>query len=772
MLRHSPEGAETTQRSLERWFTPWRFAVVLALLIVAAFPDVVSGAGTFFLRDFGIFTYPLAHYQRESFWRGELPLWNPLSSCGIPFLAQWGTLVLYPPALFYLLLPLSWSLGMFCLLHLFLAGFGMYRLAGRWTANRFAGAVGGVAFAFNGAVLCSMSWASTIAGLAWMPWVILCAERARLERGRRRVLVATGVGALQMLSGAPEVILLTWVLAGVLWLGEVQIADFRLATQFRRLGRLLAVVGLVAGLSAVQLLPFFDLLRHSQRSSEFGNSLWSMPLWGWADFLVPLFHCFPSHQGVFVQFGQYWLPSYYPGIGVVALAMLAACRVRARRVRVLAMTLLIALLLALGDPGYVYHWVRLVVPQIGFMRFPVKFVLVAVFILPLLGSFAVAWFLALPEGEARRAGRWIAGLGLVLALLIVVVLIIARRFPLPTDRWPATWHCGVGRLAFLGLIVGAFLVLRRVRPASAWLWGLAVLALLWLDVLTHAPRLNPTVSRRACVAGWARAQLKLDPAPRPGGPRVMVSPQARARLLRLNLGVPLNDYSFSRLGFLGDCNLLDGVPKVNGFYPLYPRPVEVVRELLYATTNTSLPRFADFLGVAHITAPDKMIEWRTRRSYLPLVTAGQRPVFADEASTLRVLASSGFDPRRTVYLPVEARRLVTVTRSAPARILQADFTDRRVRITVKAEAPSLVVIAQTYYHLWRATVDGRPAPLLRANFGFQAVQAPAGTHRVDLVYVDPNLRAGAVVSGLTLLGCLVGWFGRTTTPRPGDAPEP
>src|SRR6266850_3924915 len=89
------------------WLTPGRFALVLGLLIFAAFPQVVLGLQTFVVRDFGFFAYPLAHFQRECFWRGELPLWNPYNNCGVPFLAQWNTMPLYPPALIYLLLPLG-----------------------------------------------------------------------------------------------------------------------------------------------------------------------------------------------------------------------------------------------------------------------------------------------------------------------------------------------------------------------------------------------------------------------------------------------------------------------------------------------------------------------------------------------------------------------------------------------------------------------------------------------------------------------------------------
>jgi hypothetical protein len=122
-------------QAAREWFTPGRFALLLAVLLCAAYPDVITGRGTFFHRDFSVFGYPLAAYHHESFWRGEIPLWNPFNDCGLPFLAQWNTMTLYPLALFYLLLPLSWSLGVFCLGHLYLGGLGMYFLAHRLSST-------------------------------------------------------------------------------------------------------------------------------------------------------------------------------------------------------------------------------------------------------------------------------------------------------------------------------------------------------------------------------------------------------------------------------------------------------------------------------------------------------------------------------------------------------------------------------------------------------------------------------------------------------------
>ena len=156
----------------DEWLTAGRFALLLGLLIFATFPGVLLGSATFIIRDYGMFSYPVAFFHRECFWRGELPLWDPLSHCGVPFLAQWNTLTLYPLSLIYLLLPLTWSLSFFCLAHLFWGGMGMYFLAHRWTGHRLAAGLAGVIFAFNGLTLNFLMWPSHEATFAWLPWVI------------------------------------------------------------------------------------------------------------------------------------------------------------------------------------------------------------------------------------------------------------------------------------------------------------------------------------------------------------------------------------------------------------------------------------------------------------------------------------------------------------------------------------------------------------------------------------------------------------------------
>ena len=738
------------------WLTPGRFACILAACIFAAYPEVALGVRTFFFRDFGYFGYPLAFHHRESFWRCEIPLWNPLSECGLPFLAQWNTLVLYPGSIFYLLLPLSWSLGVFCLLHQFLGGLGMYFLATHWTQNRFAACAAGVVFAFNGLGLNCLMWPNNIAALGWMPWVVMQVERAWNDGGRHTSL-AVVFGTLQMLAGAPEIILFTWTVLAVLL--ATQMLSLRQKNRLY-LKRFLAVVLLVTGLAAAQLLPFLDLLAHSQRDTSYAQSSWSMPGTGWANFLVPLFHCFSANQGVFFQYEQWWTSSYYVGVQTLVLALLAAWRVRERRVLLLAAFAVLSVVLALGDNGYAYQWLRQAVPQFGWLRYPIKFVTLAVFCFPLLAAYGVRWIQRHMPGRAGFYVRWVfAGWAGPLALM-AGLLWFARHYPYQWDEWQQTKQNAAIRaiffMSFLALLPAAFQA-RQSRLQR--LLQIALVFLMWLDFMTHAPRQNPTVQRAAFEPGL----LRLSPTPGHGVSRAMIGPDADMKFRTASVREGISHYIGNRLGLFSNCNLLEDIPKVNGFFSLYLREAHQVCSLLYPPVNANLPRLTDFLNVSHITARGKLFEWELQTNYLPFVTAGQRPSFENETNTLRALTAPDFSPRRVVYLPVEARPFVTAGETS-VRIEASRFSDHRGEIIVEASAPALVVVSQAHQRPWKASVDGQRARLWRANYAFQAVEVPAGRHEVRLVYRDTLFHSATLVSITTLAGLLISSFGRFRAP--------
>jgi uncharacterized membrane protein YfhO len=65
-----------------------------------------------------------------------------------------------------------------------------------------------------------------------------------------------------------------------------------------------------------------------------------------------------------------------------------------------------------------------------------------------------------------------------------------------------------------------------------------------------------------------------------------------------------------------------------------------------------------------------------------------------------------------------------------------------------------LVIAQTWYPGWSATLNGKPAPLYRANFAFQAVAVSPGETDVTLAYHLSHWRWGVGTTALGLLAAL------------------
>lgn len=446
-------------------FTAGRVACLIALFLFALYPGVILGTHSFFFRDYGLFTYPVAYYAHESFWHGEALLWNPLNNCGVPFLAQWNTSVCYPLSLIYMLFPLPWSLNYFCLGHLVLAGAGMYLLAYRWTQNKLAASIAGLIFALNGLMLNSLMWTSNLAALSWLPFVMLWVEQAWQSGGRRIIVIAALAGAMQMLSGAPEIIVFTWIVLGILWLGQT----WRKRIPFwLTLRRTVMVVVLITGLSAIQLLPFFDLLKHSERGSSYiVADAYPMPVWGWANFIVPVFHCTRTIFGTCLQTGQPWTSSYYLGNGALVLAAVAVWRLRRQPVICgLFGATFAGLVLALGNDGYVYAWLKHITPWVGFARYPVKFVSIPVFTVPLLAAYGFSSFQGATSQNVKRNERVLFFAAAFLLLIVVIILAAARWLLDPADGWQLTWRDGAFRALFLIAVVGvisAFIRIPQVR---------------------------------------------------------------------------------------------------------------------------------------------------------------------------------------------------------------------------------------------------------------------------------------------------------------------
>jgi hypothetical protein len=83
------------------------------------------------------------------------------------------------------------------------------------------------------------------------------------------------------------------------------------------------------------------------------------------------------------------------------------------------------------------------------------------------------------------------------------------------------------------------------------------------------------------------------------------------------------------------------------------------------------------------------------------------------------------------------------------------FANTRIVASCSTSSPTLAVFVEQYDPGWSALVDGKAAPLLRADLLMRAVPLPAGSHRIELQYRTPGLPLAILLSVIGLLGLVL-----------------
>lgn len=86
-------------------------------------------------------------------------------------------------------------------------------------------------------------------------------------------------------------------------------------------------------------------------------------------------------------------------------------------------------------------------------------------------------------------------------------------------------------------------------------------------------------------------------------------------------------------------------------------------------------------------------------------------------------------------------------------------TDTRIALTIETDQEAYLVLLDSHYPHWQATVNGTPTTVHRANVLFRAVRVPAGNSEVVFTFT-PTTWTNALVAGGVAWGVLVlVWFG-------------
>ena len=789
-----------------------RFAPCLVLILLACVffaPLVLHPAQVLYSHhsDMLAMHLPMKRFLVRS-WQldGQLPRWCPYSFGGMPFLNDVQLAAFYP-----LHAPLLWlpeesvgtAMSWLVLLHVLIAGFSAYA----YGRHRGLGAVGSLTAA-AGFMFAGKWLLHVLAGghyimipLAWLPLVLLFFERSVSRRSFSEAVYAGALFALIVLGTHPQITLYAGLLAAS-WSFCVlrdTCPDVSIRTWIARwllYGVLAAATAVI--LSAVQLLPSIEAAGESSRGIG-----------------VPI----GEVLGVFgYAVRQFFGPQSPPtwegsgGFGPVAFTLvLLAPLLQPGRFRWQTGCFAGLIVWSLGGAAIV-QWL----PGFRLFQIPVRMLLPAAFPAAFLCGVSVDSLVQNPP-KIRSYTKllWLCcGGALALNALAWPYPFLSDPEKLQAPWWPVVfyWIVDAGCVAVLYLILrskvarGGLLkcgLLLGCVLAEAWALSWPHVAVRRLDAIYP---LNPVVQRLAELRQASTAEGPWRVLDRCVPDAASVTPLGSALPMFGSVQVePVLGYnSFDVRRYKEFLQMVAGETE-----PLQPRrgifgfPISDVFPIVHKS-------LLDLLGARYVIqpyplnvpfvdlgGPGRSSDWRVVDVFdqpgetYSFLTGGMEtlPTYAlcenttaaprafmvhdwrqrDPQRTLEEMAETDF---RKVVLLEEASGVPAPTASKGNDAVEFVSTrPDRIQLKVKADDPGFLVFTETAYPGWQCSIDGSPSTILRADFAFQAVYVPAGTHEVIFEFQPRSLQLGSELSVAGLVGLALVFAGGMLRGRKRKTPS-
>jgi len=645
---------------------------------------------------------------------------------------------------------------------------------------------------------------SSLQSAVWAPLNLFFLLRAIKQNSGKYALLTMAAVLVQFLGGGIEIFILTQALVVLVTCFPQSFVPGERVTPFPgRLKMLGLIYGLSLGLGAVQILPFIEMAQQSARAQGFSYqqaTAWSLSLADlWHLFIPDLF----NRGLVFYLDDQNWLKTIYQGIIPLILIYFYFSGKDRRKVWWAAL-LLVSLLLALGKNTPFYGLLYHLVPGINLIRFPVKFLYLAIILLCLLAG--LGWD-ALAQKMRDRGGQKLTALkrvALLLALINVLALLalvlfstavvetLNHSYPISYARsWGQNLHNMI-RFTVGALFVFLLLAFMADRKISFRLGGGLLIGLMTADLFLGNWGQYQVVDREAYLSPAGNLHLvKSDPS----RARVYASPKV-SKALPQTQGQDPPHQNFYQEWFSMDYPVTQHIYNARGFPVLVYRPY---RDLVILLETSPVPQTTDilrFMNVKYLLwyepvedPPFKLIrkmgiqalpeEEKKKDPARPQPLRLIEPHFYELTNVLpraflaqdyrivkteremgEIISTKAVDPARTVLLN-EAPQFSSADPGAPAdrdAVRISEYGLNHIHLEASCLGPRILFLSEVDYPGWKAIVDGKPQKVYRANHAFRALALGPGTHRIQMVYHPASFYGGLAATGLTTV-LLLFWGG-------------
>jgi hypothetical protein len=679
--------------------------------------------------DLAQMVLPWFQFQTREWHHLRFPLWDPYSWAGQPFLAQAQPGAAYPLNWILFLLPfdkgwMSWTaMNWYYVLTRALAALTCYWLCRDLERSRPAALVAGVTYGIAG-YMASVEWPQMVNGAVWAPLVFLFQFRAAgCARPVRNAILSGFFLGLAWLAGHHQMPLFLTMGSAFLWLYLV----LRGRRFDRRLAWCAAAAVVVAVLvSALQTLPTAEYGRLARRWASDGEPL------RWNETVPYRIHAQYSIKPISLL--SVAIPGFdqnvNPFIGIAALTFALIGLLRGWRhppVRYLAALGLGGVIFALG-PNSIFHGILYaVIPVIEKARVPAQALLLFSVAASALVAFGLDELAALSRKAVHRAAAVLFGIAALLGGA-GAYLVLSRQLALDGDT------------RFLITALAATLTAGVILAANRRLIALAVAPLLLALVLFENGNVSgykwAGIDNKERMTDLRRLSedhdIRMFLESQPGFPRISYDMEA----IPNNIGAWWGIETFEAY--------IAGAPALLWERdPFNPRTRSLLGERFYVGTK---PLYPDQTVVFQGQSGRRVYQFA---SWMPRVWAVHQAAQVSAGDAVRMLVDPSIDLAAGTFSTLPPPRLDQCSGDTVA--LKRHMANS-ASIEARMACRGLVILNDQFFPGWKATVDGRPAPIIDAYGFLRGVPVDAGVHTVEFKYRPASVFAGAALS---VLGALI-----------------
>ncbi len=706
-------------------------AIALLIIVIFFLPLFYPTLSLFVTPEVGVsdlwqFNLPVKLLMSNALHAGHVPLWTPMIGTGFPIFAESQMGFFNAFLLFlYSIFPLVIAFNLEFIIIFFTAFSGMYFFLRHLKTSYTAAFLGGFSFTFSGFFIAHISHQNMLLSCAYIPWIFLVTELFFSTKKIRYFLLGVLIISQQILGGHIQMTFTTLVFVGLYILVCGYIQKITRKQYIYRNICLAAMVLLAAVISAVQLLPTSELINHSVRKSGLlpaENIQYSFPIKHFLTFLDPFLLGSPKN-GTYPHYIKndgsiFWENTGYIGLIPLGLALFSLLAIRKKKKTLSFFILLVSsafIMTGKYSPFYFIH----TLPLFNGFRVPSRYIIIFIFALCTLAAFGLDEFIAILNKRSSKKGAFIG--------ILLVILSIVNIFYIWGD-----YHL--------------------IAKASTW----------FSDSETG------TYIKKANTDGRI---LSLK------NPTHFVD-----YFLRYGWDKK-SSYSYFRNGLLSNYNIIEGIPD----YGAYVGKVDLNRYIAYrdamlaeillseesdihiSTTSAKLLGLANvryFISMSKVDTDSFTKKFQTTKNPdgLPPHMVYENKYFVLRARMLydfvvkktvesiqQTVISNNFDGTKTVILEQDPKQnfhkaCIDSPDACSSNVSITHETDTKITIQTNNKQSGLLILADTYYPGWRATIDNNSTPIYAANLNQRAIVVPAGKHAVLFEYVPESFYRGLLIS--------------------------